>query len=216
MTVSLGSTSSSNRNASACIEPLVTTTLRRLDAVLLGDPRAQRRVADRGAVGGRAAGVVGERAGGRLLEPFDVDDVQRGRPAGEGDRVGGHDRKGRRRRRGVPVQRVSRYASSAPPAITSSSMMISRTLSGAARRLGGLEPGRAPRRVCGLRLRLVARHGRGLRLSLRLGSPRLDGAGSASGRRPPRRVRRALLAPGGRLAQHSSAVGLSAASGYPE
>ena len=77
--------------------------LRGLDPVLLGDPLAQRRVADGGAVGGRAAGVVGERAGGGLLEPFDVDDVERRRPAGERDRVGGHDRKGSARAPRVPL-----------------------------------------------------------------------------------------------------------------
>ena len=73
--------------------------LRGLDAVLLGDPGAQRGVADRGAVGRRAAGVVGERAGRGLLEPFDVDDVQRWCSAGERDRVGGHGLKGKRPRR---------------------------------------------------------------------------------------------------------------------
>ena len=67
--------------------------LGRLDAMLLGDPRAQRRVADGRAVRGGAARVVGERAGGRVLESVDVDDVERGRPAGERDRVGGHARK---------------------------------------------------------------------------------------------------------------------------
>ena len=71
----------------------------RLDAVLLGDPRAQRRVADGRPVRRRAARVVGERAGGRVLQSFDVDDVERGRSAGEGDRVGGHARKGSGRAR---------------------------------------------------------------------------------------------------------------------
>jgi len=72
--------------------------VRRLDAVLLGDPLPERHVADRGAVRGRAAGVVDEGAHGGVLESIDVDDVQRRRPAGERDRVGGHGAKGRRRR----------------------------------------------------------------------------------------------------------------------
>ena len=59
-----------------------------LDAVLLGDPLAQRDVADRGPVGERAARVVGERALGGLLEALLIDDVERRRAAGEGDGVG--------------------------------------------------------------------------------------------------------------------------------
>ena len=64
---------------------------RRLHAVLLGDPLAERDVADRGAVGDGAARVLGERLLGRLAETVDVDDVERGSASGEGDRtVGGH------------------------------------------------------------------------------------------------------------------------------
>jgi hypothetical protein len=47
-----------------------------LHAVALRDPLAQRRVADRGAVGRDAAGVVVERALRGLAEAPDVDDVQ--------------------------------------------------------------------------------------------------------------------------------------------
>ncbi len=59
-----------------------------LDAVLLGDPRAQRHVADRRAVGRRAAGIVVEGVAARPAQTLHVDDVQRRRPTGEGDRVG--------------------------------------------------------------------------------------------------------------------------------
>jgi hypothetical protein len=59
-----------------------------LDAVLLGDPLAQRDVADRGPVRERAGRVVGERALGGLLEALHVDDVEGRRAAGEGDGVG--------------------------------------------------------------------------------------------------------------------------------
>jgi len=60
-------------------------------AVALGEPRAQRHVADGGAVAGDAGGVVGERALRGVLEPVDVDDVEGRGAAGEGDRVvGGH------------------------------------------------------------------------------------------------------------------------------
>ena len=59
-----------------------------LDAVLLGDPVAQRDVADRSAVGERAARIVRERALRGLLEALLIDDVEGRRPAGEGDRVG--------------------------------------------------------------------------------------------------------------------------------
>jgi hypothetical protein len=57
-------------------------------AVALGDPAAQRHVADRGAVARGAAGVGVEGGRGGGLEAVDVDDVQGGRPAGERDRVG--------------------------------------------------------------------------------------------------------------------------------
>ena len=60
-------------------------------AVLLGDPRAQRQVADRRSVRRDATGIGVEGAQGRGLEPFDVDDVQRGCPTGERDELrGGH------------------------------------------------------------------------------------------------------------------------------
>ena len=58
-----------------------------LDAELLGDVLAQRDVADRRAVGGDAAGVALEGAVGSVLQPVDVDDVQRRCAAREGDRV---------------------------------------------------------------------------------------------------------------------------------
>ena len=57
-----------------------------VDAVLLGDPLAQRHVADRGAVRGGAGGVVGEGALRGLAEALHVDDVERRRAPGEGDR----------------------------------------------------------------------------------------------------------------------------------
>ena len=57
-----------------------------LDAVAVGDPSAQARVADRRAVGGRAGRVALERAHGRVAQPLDVDDVERRRAAREGDR----------------------------------------------------------------------------------------------------------------------------------
>ena len=77
----------------------------------LGDPLAQRDVADRRAVAGRAAGIVGERALGGVPESIDIDDVQRGCTAGEGDRRG-HTQKttrprrtgGRRTRRGCHLR----------------------------------------------------------------------------------------------------------------
>ena len=56
------------------------------DAVALGDPRAQRQVADRGAVGGHAARIVGERLVGGGAQAIDVDDVERRRAAGKRDR----------------------------------------------------------------------------------------------------------------------------------
>ena len=54
-----------------------------LDAVAVGDPGAQPRIADRGAVGGRAGRVALERAHGRVAQALDVDDVERGRAARE-------------------------------------------------------------------------------------------------------------------------------------
>jgi len=62
--------------------------LLRGDAMTPGDPFAQRLVPDRGSIGGHARGVLRERGGRGGLEPLDVDDVQRGRTAGEGDRLG--------------------------------------------------------------------------------------------------------------------------------
>ena len=58
-----------------------------LDLVVLGDPLAQRRVPDRGAVRGDAARVGRERLPGRRLQPFDVDDVERWGPPGERNRL---------------------------------------------------------------------------------------------------------------------------------
>ena len=84
-----GARGASNRNASACIEPLVTSTSLGLDAVPVGDPRAQARVADRRAVGGRAGGVAVERAVGGVAQPLHVDDVERWGAAREGDRRSG-------------------------------------------------------------------------------------------------------------------------------
>jgi hypothetical protein len=51
--------------------------------VLLGDPRAQRRVADRRPVRGRPARVLGERGLGGGAQAVDVDDVERRGAAGE-------------------------------------------------------------------------------------------------------------------------------------
>ena len=82
-TASPGSTSSSNRNASACIEPLVTSTCSTLDAVLLGDPLAQRHVAD--ATCRRRScppGSFVERALRGLAQALHVDDVERRRARG--------------------------------------------------------------------------------------------------------------------------------------
>ena len=56
--------------------------LLRGDAVLLGDPLAQRHVADRRAVGDRAARVVVEGALRGLAQALDVDDVERRRARG--------------------------------------------------------------------------------------------------------------------------------------
>jgi hypothetical protein len=63
--------------------------LRRVDAVLLRDPRTQRHVADRRAVGGGACGVLLEGLLRRLTQPLEVDDVRGRRSAREGDEVGG-------------------------------------------------------------------------------------------------------------------------------
>ena len=62
----------------------------------LGDPLPQRRVADRGPVGGHPAGVGGEGAVGGGAQAFDIDDVERWGAAGEGDRLGdgGHGARG--------------------------------------------------------------------------------------------------------------------------
>ena len=60
-----------------------------LDAVAVGDPAAQARVADRGAVCGRARRVALERAHGRVAQALDVDDVERRGAAREGDRGSG-------------------------------------------------------------------------------------------------------------------------------
>ena len=57
-----------------------------LHAVAVGDPGAQPRVADRGAVGGGPARVALEGAHGGVAQALDVDDVQRRCAAGEGDR----------------------------------------------------------------------------------------------------------------------------------
>ena len=51
-----------------------------LDAVLLGDPLAQRDVADARAVGRRPGRVLLERELRGLLQAFDVDDVEDGAP----------------------------------------------------------------------------------------------------------------------------------------
>ena len=59
-------------------------------AVLLGDPLAQRHVADARAVRRRPGGVVLEGELRGLAQALHVDDVERRRPAGEGDR--GHGR----------------------------------------------------------------------------------------------------------------------------
>ena len=59
-----------------------------VDAVLLGDPVPQGRVADARAVAGHAAGVVGERRHGAVAQAVDVDDVEGRSAAGEGDGVG--------------------------------------------------------------------------------------------------------------------------------
>ena len=56
-----------------------------LDAVAVGDPGAQARVADGGAVGGRPIGVALEGPHGRVVEAVHVDDVERRHAAGEGD-----------------------------------------------------------------------------------------------------------------------------------
>jgi hypothetical protein len=60
-----------------------------LDAVLLGDPLAQRDVAHRRAVGERARRIVLERALRGLAQALGVDDVERRGAPGEGD-GGGH------------------------------------------------------------------------------------------------------------------------------
>ena len=149
--------------------------VRRLDAVLLGDPRAQRRVADGRAVRGRAAGVVGERAGGGVLESLDVDDVERGRSAGEGDRVGGH---------------AARVASALAPAGSAREQVREQRAAGdhdqqhdhqqhpqgplASGSAGASHDGSSPGSAR-LRLRLVALHRRSApRSALRLGGGDLD------------------------------------------
>ena len=58
------------------------------DAVLLGDPLAQRHVADRRAVRDRPAGILLEGELRGLAQPLHVDDVERRRAPGERDRVG--------------------------------------------------------------------------------------------------------------------------------
>ncbi len=58
-----------------------------LDAMLLGDPPAQRQVADGRSVGGRTGRIVVERALRGGSQPLDVDDVQRWGTAGERDRL---------------------------------------------------------------------------------------------------------------------------------
>ena len=80
--------------------------LRRRRPVLLGDPLAQRRVADRRSRS--RSGPPGRCSKARLaaaLQPLDVDDVQGRRPAGEGDGVGGHGAQGRRHGRAGSAQR---------------------------------------------------------------------------------------------------------------
>jgi hypothetical protein len=62
--------------------------LLRADAVALGDPLAQRDVADRRAVGRGAGGIGVERLLGGFAQAVDVHDVERRRAPGEGDRVG--------------------------------------------------------------------------------------------------------------------------------
>ena len=61
--------------------------LRGVDAVLVGDPLAQRAVADGGAVGRGAGRIALEGAHGGGLEALHVDDVERRGAAGEGDHV---------------------------------------------------------------------------------------------------------------------------------
>jgi hypothetical protein len=59
-----------------------------LDAVMLGDPLAQRHVADGGAVGRRSRRIALEGGLCGLAQALGVHDVERGGAAGEGDRVG--------------------------------------------------------------------------------------------------------------------------------
>ncbi len=96
-----------------------------LDAVAVGDPRAQARVADGGAVGGRARGVALEGAHGGVAQALDVDDVERRRAAREGDRGAGGasaqpgslGARAARRSRGsarAPCARAARGSAAAP------------------------------------------------------------------------------------------------------
>src|SRR6185436_21031854 len=100
-------------------------------AVLVGDPLAQRDVADRRPVAGDAGGVVVEGADGGGLQALDVDDVEgRGAP-GEGDGVrhtptlrhlerrrapgGATGRPGTRRGPTRPARRCGHRAPASPP-----------------------------------------------------------------------------------------------------
>ncbi len=86
-----------------------------LDAVAVGDPAAQARVADGRAVCGRARRVALERAHGRVAQALDVDDVQRRGAAREGDRGAGRALT-QRRSLGVRAARRSRGSARAPSA----------------------------------------------------------------------------------------------------
>jgi hypothetical protein len=67
------------------------SSVRSYVAVLLGDPLAQRRVAHRRSVRDGPAWIVVERHLRGLAQALDVDDVERRRAPGKGDR--GHDRR---------------------------------------------------------------------------------------------------------------------------
>ena len=104
--------------------PVRDDDLRHVDAVLLGDPRAQRHVADGGAVRGRARRVLLEGLPCSLAEPVEVDDVRGRRAAREGDEVGrGHEPvetsaspRGSRRRGARPRSACGRPSRPSPPA----------------------------------------------------------------------------------------------------
>ena len=119
-----------------------------LDAVAVGDPAAQPRVADRGAVGGRARRVALERAHGRVAQPVDVDDVERRGAAREGDRGSG-GALAQRRSLGVRAARRSHGSARAPPA------RGDRESAAAPPRLGGWGERACRRRRCGAARRPV-------------------------------------------------------------